>query len=723
MKRIFKIVLLGLAITGLQSMSSQVYAQKKSKSYLIDTLITPIPAQRLLYTNRVNNAIDMVDKRDGAKDKFIKFRDDASSTMVTKAFIKDAPALITLIENMDIPHATKLKYHLLVERTIRKMNNLPWSQTSPKYFGAQFKLIKEMIVADYKGNLSSYVKKQESADVLEYIETFENPEATSFLYERLALNNPEKLIEKLPKIEKEPYADQIIIAAARVMPNKILDYAMSTSSLNGLVRRNSDPVVKSIVKIADNATNKRKVLPFIGAINRGEKTIQEVDKIANSKDQYFQALVDLIVADEQLGRKDLEQEIQLRGNEYVTEINALHNSSDGVRFKCLQGLRDIDLYVVMISGQEEIYTSSYTKGTFALLLKKMGKKSGDVLLEELNHFHFRAFLRMAAGFNRISNFLATMTEEQKTTLLSRFVNNLEKGINNELSDAVDVADAYGSIKDPKLLAFIQQEVLTNFQRVKDDHHKKGIIVYGILNTIVNGSATVGQDELPIPPITYVPISSVKNENGEIIEQMFFYGDGSGKSSYNLFLSSVRRDGRFTIKDEGKYWIKISSKNTPNPLIIYCNKPLTEPQDEVAQRALQEHFLENNITPTVMVHRGHSYFVPTTIEYITPDVKMIVLGSCGGYQNLSTILNTAEDANIISSKQTGTGPVNEAILRKFHSYLMTKEDMNWIELWTELEKDVSRMTARDKDIFSDYVPPNKNLGAIFIKAYNKMLERM
>ncbi|MBX9449190.1 MAG: hypothetical protein KL787_05500 [Taibaiella sp.] len=196
--------------------------------------------------------------------------------------------------------------------------------------------------------------------------------------------------------------------------------------------------------------------------------------------------------------------------------------------------------------------------------------------------------------------------------------------------------------------------------------------------------------------------------------MFFYGDGDGKAAYRMFLNSIRSDKRFKIDESPKYWTVITSSNSENKLTIYCNKPLTEPEDELAQRKLKEYMDENDIIPTVIVHRGHSYFVPTTLEYITPDVKLVMLGSCGGYHNLSRILNTASDAHIISSKQTGTGVVNETILKELHSELMTKNELNWITMWSDLEKDFAKLRPVDREYFSDYVPPNKNLGAIFIK---------
>ena len=49
-----------------------------------------------------------------------------------------------------------------------------------------------------------------------------------------------------------------------------------------------------------------------------------------------------------------------------------------------------------------------------------------------------------------------------------------------------------------------------------------------------------------------------------------------------------------------------------------------------------------------------------------------------------------------------------------------KDVDWQILWNDLDKAV-KDNARAHERFLDYIPPHKNLGAIFIKTYNKMME--
>jgi hypothetical protein len=99
----------------------------------------------------------------------------------------------------------------------------------------------------------------------------------------------------------------------------------------------------------------------------------------------------------------------------------------------------------------------------------------------------------------------------------------------------------------------------------------------------------------------------------------------------------------------------------------------------------------------------------------PSARIVILGSCGGYKNLHDVLEVSPDAHIISSKQTGTQTVNEPIIKAINNDLLAGKDIEWIALWNSLAKEF-KGNAQAMDRFSDYIPPHKNLGALFIKAY-------
>ena len=154
-----------------------------------------------------------------------------------------------------------------------------------------------------------------------------------------------------------------------------------------------------------------------------------------------------------------------------------------------------------------------------------------------------------------------------------------------------------------------------------------------------------------------------------------------------------------------------------PVVIYANRWLPEETGELekGQEALNNYLLEKNIQPTIVVHRGHSYYVPYTIEQIKPSAKIVLLGSCGGYNLIHDVLSRASDAHIIASKQTGKLDINQPFINIMNEKLRNGQNIDWIPFWNEFKAVAGRV-----DGFEDYVPPYKNLGALFIKAYNSSM---
>ena len=152
-------------------------------------------------------------------------------------------------------------------------------------------------------------------------------------------------------------------------------------------------------------------------------------------------------------------------------------------------------------------------------------------------------------------------------------------------------------------------------------------------------------------------------------------------------------------------------------MVFANRPLDEQSGDVdrAQAALCEYLTEKELYPTIVVHRGHSYYANYTIEQLAPSAKIVFMGSCGGYHLIHDVLERAEDAHIIASKQIGKQEFNQLLFDMITEKVRTGNNIDWIPLWREFEK-----RAGMREGFGDYVPPHKNLGAIFIKAYKNAM---
>jgi hypothetical protein len=491
------------------------------------------------------------------------------------------------------------------------------------------------------------------------------------------------------------------------------------------VKRSKDPLVQAIVRIAQESKSPLKAMPFLNDIYTKRYTIAEIDKITANEDLFFQNLVRLKMENVQLGGATYTDELKYRGLKYVRTMNELHDEKDPVRFKCVEGFSPYSLYFLMVYGQDEVYTSSFL-GMFNRMMDRMKPMKGNELLDSVHRDKFRTFIRMCAGYNTLGRFLDSMEVEKKNGLMQDFIAGLEQGKEDDLEDAVDVADAFGSIQDSALVVFLQNEVKKNYERsYTQAKSKKGVIVYGLLATLFEGSKEMDsngvaqrQSELlNIPPINKVMYENLTDDSGIVYEQFFFYGDKDGLSSYANFLGNFK-DGKWK-KTENENWCTITS-TTGKPVVVFANKPLAEPQDEEAQKALNKYLEDKGIKPAIIVHRGHSYHLPITLDHLVQQTKIVMLGSCGGYHNLGTVLDKSPDAHIISSKQVGAMKINEPIIKSINDQLLAGKEVDWINTWKGLTVYFGKQGGQIKEMFDDYIPPHKNLGAIFIKAYRRML---
>ena len=199
--------------------------------------------------------------------------------------------------------------------------------------------------------------------------------------------------------------------------------------------------------------------------------------------------------------------------------------------------------------------------------------------------------------------------------------------------------------------------------------------------------------------------------------MFFYGDKDGNESYANFIS-LFPNSEWKIQKNAE-WVEIKSTKG-KPVWIYANLPLDYEKglDSVAQFHLGEYLDKRNLKPTITIHRGHSYWVGSTIRNLPPSSKIVILGSCGGYHNLDDVLKTCPDAHIISSNEVGTKLINDPILKEINDNLKEGHNIEWINMWKELGAKFPTGDAKER--FDNYIPPYKNLGALFIKAYTRAM---
>jgi hypothetical protein len=192
--------------------------------------------------------------------------------------------------------------------------------------------------------------------------------------------------------------------------------------------------------------------------------------------------------------------------------------------------------------------------------------------------------------------------------------------------------------------------------------------------------------------------------------MYFYNDDDGRSSYINFVNTYKNQPTWGVEDRNSY-IHIFSKQGAH-IEIFANKPEFE---ENGISAISAYFKEKDYNATVVVHRWHSFHTESTLEKVPASAKLIFVGSCGGFYKLPIALENAPEAHIISTKQIGTKTVNDVMIYALNENIRNGKDIVWNDFWDKM-----RDRLGNNPYFGDYIPPNKNLGAIFIRAYYKIL---
>ncbi|RAJ85948.1 hypothetical protein CLV59_102655 [Chitinophaga dinghuensis] len=702
-----------------------------------------IPISRQGFHDNIDKEQAMAAKFDGKADGLVHVSDDQTINLqVTNALIKEVDDMQVEIErDSSLDHRLKVKYLtglyvVLKDYNFKRSHHLLEPEEAPSIIHAYHNMMR----ADIKGkSVAPYIQGLSYEGTLKLIEVFkDNPgydDARGIVFGKYAFNHLEDIMPKLSQYLDYPGTDSIVAAVARKYPNQVLTYATSYTPMASAIRRNPDPIVQTIVQIGRSNQSTR-ILPFIDEILNGTTTLEKLEKVTETDRSYYRQMVKSMIAMQKMraegktpiGLKAMMENMQAKSLLYIREVNDLHEEPAPVRFKIVNDFTPEELYYLIVNGQEELYTSSYTNhnnaGLYDQMMARMKPPRGDSLLMMVNFDRFKKFIAMAAGFNTLDNFLKSMAPENSNYLMQKYVQNLEK--TEDLEDAVDVANSFGSIRDPKLLDFLRAEVRKNLAYVKKHDDRRGTVIYQLLSSLFetesvnendSSKATDMAAKFSLPPINYVAYNSLESDSGRVYQQVFFYGDKDGQESFASFMTNFPA-GEWKVQ-KNKYWAQISSLKG-KPTTIFANLPVDEPADKEAIAKLSDYLDENDIHPSIFIHRGHSYHVNTTLENLQSSAKIVILGSCGGYHNLAVVLEKAPEAHIISSKQVGTRFVNEPIIRSLEDVIRSGKNVDWVIMWAQLAKKFAG-DARNKELFSDYVPPHKNLGAIFIKAYRQIMK--
>ena len=700
-----------------------------------------IATVRMLFHDMIDNQQKLLlDKNDSLK----LSNDETINLQVADVLLRQVDELQEKIElDSTLTSQEKVKSLKGIETMLKGYNRLKGGKDYPVSMApAMLDALKECLVLDRNGkSIEPVIAKNDYGVGKILLECFTFPENPGVRPSRTILTrkyleaNPDEILPELNKNPKLPFTNQFIQIAAHRDIRKLYDYAAAHNTLGNKIRNHPDSLVRMIGRIASSRSGQL-YFPFLDNLMRNKITIEDIDKVKNNDFEYYRLMVRTKIEyakrqlppfnDSVMGIQALTDRMSSKAKQFfIREINALHvEENEKVRFKRIEGLTPQELYYLIVLGEDEMYTSSYL-GVYKRIFERMTVPRSDSLLLSVNGDYFRKFLKMSAGYNTLNDFLSKMDTLNISTTMKAFVIHLEN--TKGLEEAVDVADSYSSImdKNPKLARFILHEVKTNLETNVANSNKRGIVIYNLLNLLFQSADTTNKvdlsKELGISSIYGQDYQSLTDDSGRVIQQVFFYGDEDkdGQNSYANFMKMFTNKKEWDVQSNDE-WTTITSLKG-RPVLIFANKPLLgeDDPDAKAQAKLNEYLAEKKMQPTIVIHRGHSYHLPSTLKQLAPTAKIVVLGSCGGYNNLNEVLKVCEEAHIISTKQVGTKTVNEPILQAINNDLVAGQNIDWITLWRSLGSRFTDSAAQEK--FDDYIPPYKNLGAIFIKAYRKSME--
>jgi len=544
------------------------------------------------------------------------------------------------------------------------------------------------------------------------------------VYKRVA-SSPEFIVQFVEKRPGFRFADSLLLDAAAYDPLRLVYYLnKDKSGIQDRIRSTKNVYLKKLVSIS-NDKSVSELVPFVMQIADHKITPAEILEKRTAVINYFQLLVNTLKEsvtsnESSIFLKPLRDGIKKKSlSFFVNEINDRHNDADAVRFASVSGLRPEDIYYIITSCGEDLYTSSYL-GLYKRLIAHFGDQSVDSLFDIVQYDNFRVFVRLAANYNVLGDFFRRMPHERMRELMKRFAEGIDTDTNAGLEMAMDIADSFTALAtDSGMSEVIQEELRTNLRRSTTGHKYLGIRLYGILLELLNLAkkkdgmqvlwARLGNYEI-------LKRNSLENGKGEIVQLILFYGDEDGAASFDNFLRLYADKTKWEIS-KNDYWVSIRSLSD-RPLMIYANRPLDIKQemDLKAQDSLISFLSQKSLQPTILVHRGHSYHLDKTMRRLTPSVKLAILGSCGSYNRAISIASISPDVQVIGSKKTGSMSINDPIIDMINATLVNNNDLVWPEVWKNLG-DRFNKDAAALSLFNEYFPPSNNLSLFVLKLFS------
>ncbi len=562
-----------------------------------------------------------------------------------------------------------------------------------------------------------------------------------------AIRNPAVAVRQSALLLPLPFGAQILERITAIAPDEAMAMTARYADFRAAMSAGSPRMHVLAELAADRAHDlpaRRRTAPLAGAIARGGISREAAWRLVASASAYFARLADLREAAVESGESDEAAGFaRALETESVTACRAAQESGGRTLARDLAGLRATDVYLLLAYGGADC-TAVFPEAFDRELIPRLRRSPLTPFLERTGNWQLREFTAAALDGGRFEAFLPLAGSDALAKLAL--------GI-DDVNDAVEVAEMVGASGDSALTGLVAQAVVREFARVRDAQDRRGEIVYGLLAARVltarsprasDGAARRSDDAagrrldnaeaLQQAGARYVPLlessaaldaAQLFDSGSRCVQRYFFWDDDDGVESFANFRKGYEGNAAWKIEDRGAYVHLTGSGAAGRTIEIFANVPINirlpanrarEGEAQRRQEAIAAELAQRGLTPSVLVHRGHSFHVEKTLGYVTPAARLVVLGSCRGVIEIHRVIEASHQAQVIATRGVGATEINDYILRGLNARLLSEGGVRWAEFWREQQGKSGRSA-----LFQQYITPDRDEAAAFLRAYYQALD--
>lgn len=514
--------------------------------------------------------------------------------------------------------------------------------------------------------------------------------------------------------EDLPYGTEVFEAAVKAAPDEAVGVAAGNSPTGQrvleLLRTSKSAQLQILSRIAADGdlslTVRQRTAVFSAEIAAGRMTMSQAIQSA-AESRYFGALANL-----RLSAAPSEIPALDRVLATYSEILFRTMGEESAQAPALAQLSARDVYLVLTYGRTETDDVLFGAIFDRLLIPKIRSTPLQKLLEQAHDLNLRHFMTAAIAHHRLDAFLSKAGgPTEQAEVLARCFRGLES-----LDEMISAAEIVDAIQDPSRLRRLKEVVLQEYGRAGQNQALYGLLAASMARKLEDPvlQPVASRYAAYLREPRYLDAEALFDERGICVEQYIFYDDDDANESYESFQQTYAHDPKWRWEDRGWYVHVAGAGTGGRQMEIFANVPhsVFAPGTDDRRHALAKLLLEQGRTPAIVVHRGHTWYVPESLEYLTSAARLVFLGSCRGMENSYSVIALANRAQLLATRGIGTTSINDALLRAINDELLSGgKTLDWERFWRSEEAKLG-----GNPMFRDYIPPSRNAAAIMLAAY-------